>query len=96
MTLRMKTQRALTRRQQDALYIVSKYGPVSANDLSYHLLGSYSAAYGLLTALERRGLIDATYTNLGLHSPTNDRKGFVITNRGEEVLADYEAELEDE
>jgi predicted ArsR family transcriptional regulator len=56
------TTRPLTPLQDNVLWIVKEHGPVTPDDVSYHLLISSACARGVLARLERRCLIDATYT----------------------------------
>jgi predicted ArsR family transcriptional regulator len=59
----MKTNRTLTRLQEDVLYIVKEHGPVSAREVAYHLPISEESARGVLNRLEAKTLIQATYTD---------------------------------
>lgn len=88
--------RPLTRRQQDALFVVAQNGPVSAVDVAYHLLSIDTLERSRLDGLCRRGLVDRQYTGL----KSGDRVGYVLTDEGAEVLDaldlddDYEPELD--
>lgn len=63
-----RTPKKLTRKQLDVLFVVKNQGPVTAQDVAYHLPIGMESARGILSGLNRRGLIEGTYTG-------HDRKG---------------------
>ncbi len=52
----------ITRLQDDVLGIVRECGPVTASDIAYHLPIGVQSARGVLTRLEKKKCIEATYT----------------------------------
>jgi predicted ArsR family transcriptional regulator len=58
----MRTQKKLTRLQEDVLFVVEQNGPVTPRDVAYHLPIGEASARGVLARLEHRGLVEATYT----------------------------------
>lgn len=90
-----RTPRPLTRRQQDALFVVSQREPVSARDVAYSLLSTDTAERARLDGLCRRGLLDRQYTGLA----SGDRVGYVPTAAGADALdalnldEDYEPDV---
>lgn len=72
----------LTRRQEDALFVVSQNEPMSAADVARHLLSTDAAERSRLDGLCRRGLMDRQYT--GLRS--GDRVGYVLSGAGWDAL----------
>lgn len=79
---RARAVRALTMRQQNTLFVVSRHAPVSASDVARHLLSDPAAERSRLDGLARRGLVDRQYT--GLRS--GDRLGYVLTSDGADAL----------
>lgn len=52
----------LTRLQEDVLLVVQENGPVTPRDVAYHLPIGEASARGVLTRLEAKNLVAATYT----------------------------------
>ena len=54
---------SLTQLQQDVLHVVREHGPVTAHDVTYHLPIRIASARGVLSRLEARNLIAASYSH---------------------------------
>lgn len=81
--MKRQTERPLTALQRDMLGVVAEAGPVTPRDVAgYHLLISQSSARSALEALEKRGLVGATYT--GHHRGTG--RAYEVTRRGSELV----------
>jgi len=70
----------VTRQRADVLGVIDANGPLTADDVSYHLPISSSAARSLIARLEAANLI-RVYTNIGR------ARAYVSTEAGRVALA---------